>query len=73
MINRKDPEEKIAIKDVKLRTFITEDTSRNEMVQHVYDITMVPCANMKIHWWSLMIPLLVVPPLKKVLFVCWQG
>jgi amidophosphoribosyltransferase len=31
--------EKIAIKDVKLRTFITEDSSRNEMVQHVYDIT----------------------------------
>jgi amidophosphoribosyltransferase len=31
--------EKIAIKDVKLRTFITEDGSRNEMVQHVYDIT----------------------------------
>src|SRR5213079_37341 len=26
-------------KDVKLRTFITADTSRNEMVQHVYDIT----------------------------------
>jgi amidophosphoribosyltransferase len=24
---------------VKLRTFITEDTNRNEMVQHVYDIT----------------------------------
>src|ERR1019366_8161574 len=31
--------EKIAIKDVKLRTFITEDVNRNEMVQHVYDIT----------------------------------
>ncbi len=31
--------EKIAIKDVKMRTFITEDASRNEMVQHVYDIT----------------------------------
>ncbi|HTH30809.1 MAG TPA: hypothetical protein VL946_05625, partial [Lacibacter sp.] len=31
--------EKIAIKDVKMRTFITEDVSRNEMVQHVYDIT----------------------------------
>ena len=39
MINRKIRIEKIAIKDVKLRTFITEDTSRNEMVQHVYDIT----------------------------------
>jgi amidophosphoribosyltransferase len=39
MINRKIRQEKIAIKDVKLRTFITEDNSRNEMVQHVYDIT----------------------------------
>lgn len=39
MINRKVRMEKIAIKDVKLRTFITEDNSRNEMVQHVYDIT----------------------------------
>jgi amidophosphoribosyltransferase len=39
MINRKIRIEKIAIKDVKMRTFITEDHSRNEMVQHVYDIT----------------------------------
>lgn len=39
MITRKIRFEKIAIKDVKLRTFITEDASRNEMVQHVYDIT----------------------------------
>lgn len=39
MVNRKVRIEKIAIKDVKLRTFITEDTNRNEMVQHVYDIT----------------------------------
>ncbi len=39
MINRRIRIEKIAIKDVKLRTFITQDTSRNEMVQHVYDIT----------------------------------
>jgi amidophosphoribosyltransferase len=39
MISRKVRIEKIAIKDVKLRTFITEDNSRNEMVQHVYDIT----------------------------------
>ena len=39
MICRKIRFEKIAIKDVKLRTFITEDSSRNEMVQHVYDIT----------------------------------
>ncbi len=39
MVSRKVRIEKIAIKDVKLRTFITEDTNRNEMVQHVYDIT----------------------------------
>jgi amidophosphoribosyltransferase len=31
--------EKIAVKDVKLRTFITEDRSRNDMVEHVYDVT----------------------------------
>ena len=39
MVNRRIRIEKIAIKDVKMRTFITEDVSRNEMVQHVYDIT----------------------------------
>ena len=31
--------EKVAIKDAKLRTFITEDSSRNDLVAHVYDIT----------------------------------
>lgn len=31
--------EKIAIKDAKLRTFITSDNSRNDLVAHVYDIT----------------------------------
>ena len=39
MVNRRIRQEKIAIKDVKLRTFITDDANRNEMVQHVYDIT----------------------------------
>lgn len=39
MVTRKIRQEKIAIKDVKLRTFITEDANRNEMVQHVYDVT----------------------------------
>jgi amidophosphoribosyltransferase len=39
MVNRRIRVEKIAIKDVKMRTFITEDANRNEMVQHVYDIT----------------------------------
>jgi len=31
--------EKIAIKDAKLRTFITQDESRDDLVAHVYDIT----------------------------------
>jgi amidophosphoribosyltransferase len=31
--------EKIAIKDAKLRTFITEDASRDDLVAHVYDVT----------------------------------
>lgn len=31
--------EKIAIKDVKMRTFITADSSRDDMVAHVYDVT----------------------------------
>ncbi len=31
--------EKIAIKDIKLRTFITQDKGRNDLVGHVYDIT----------------------------------
>ena len=31
--------EKVAIKDAKLRTFITDDFSRDELVTHVYDIT----------------------------------
>jgi amidophosphoribosyltransferase len=39
MIGRKIRVEKVAIKDVKMRTFITEDIGRNEMVQHVYDVT----------------------------------
>ena len=31
--------EKVAIKDIKLRTFITENASRNDMAAHVYDVT----------------------------------
>ena len=31
--------EKVALKDIKLRTFITEGNSRNELASHVYDIT----------------------------------
>jgi amidophosphoribosyltransferase len=32
-------EEKLIVKDAKLRTFITNDDSRNDLVSHVYDIT----------------------------------
>lgn len=31
--------EKVAIKDIKLRTFIAEGTSRNDLAAHVYDVT----------------------------------
>jgi amidophosphoribosyltransferase len=31
--------EKIALKDIKLRTFITQDSSRKDLVTHIYDIT----------------------------------
>lgn len=31
--------EKIAVKDIKLRTFITQDTQRDDLVRHVYDVT----------------------------------
>ena len=31
--------EKVMVKDAKLRTFITQDDARDEMVAHVYDIT----------------------------------
>ena len=31
--------EKIAVKDAKLRTFITDDNSRDDLVAHVYDVT----------------------------------
>jgi len=39
IINKKARVEKIAIKDAKLRTFITDDENRNDFVAHVYDIT----------------------------------
>lgn len=39
LINRRPRVEKLAIKDVKLRTFITDDEHRDDMVTHVYDIT----------------------------------
>lgn len=39
LLSLKPRVEKIAVKDVKMRTFITEDAARDEMVSHVYDIT----------------------------------
>jgi amidophosphoribosyltransferase len=39
ILSHKIRTEKIAIKDVKLRTFITEDSSRDDLVAHVYDVT----------------------------------
>ena len=39
IISRKVRIEKVAVKDVKMRTFITEGDSRNDMVAHVYDVT----------------------------------
>ena len=39
ILNERPRVDKIAIKDAKLRTFITEDSSRDDLVAHVYDIT----------------------------------
>ncbi|GIJ97273.1 amidophosphoribosyltransferase [Capnocytophaga stomatis] len=39
ILSQKIRKEKVAIKDAKLRTFITEDSSRDDLVAHVYDIT----------------------------------
>jgi amidophosphoribosyltransferase len=39
ILSQKLRTEKIAIKDAKLRTFITKDSSRDDLVAHVYDVT----------------------------------
>lgn len=39
ILNLRPRVEKIAVKDVKLRTFISQDDGRNDLVHHVYDIT----------------------------------
>lgn len=39
LINRRPRVEKIAVKDAKLRTFISEDAGRDDLVGHVYDVT----------------------------------
>ncbi|MDD4848943.1 MAG: amidophosphoribosyltransferase [Bacteroidales bacterium] len=39
ILNHTPRMEKLAVKDIKLRTFITEDSARNDLVAHVYDVT----------------------------------
>lgn len=39
ILNRRVRQEKVAWKDIKMRTFIAEGNSRNDLVAHVYDIT----------------------------------
>lgn len=39
ILSRRIRTEKVAIKDIKLRTFISEGTSRNDLAAHVYDVT----------------------------------
>lgn len=39
IMKRKVRSEKLAVKDIKLRTFIAEGSSRNDMAAHVYDVT----------------------------------
>ena len=39
ILSRRIRSEKVAIKDVKMRTFITQDNERDDLVAHVYDIT----------------------------------
>jgi amidophosphoribosyltransferase len=72
MVNRKIRQEKIAIKDVKLRTFITEDANRNEMVQHVYDITYGTVRNNEDTLVVIDDSIVRGTTLKKVLSECFQ-
>lgn len=39
ILSRRIRSEKVAVKDIKLRTFIAEGNSRNDLAAHVYDIT----------------------------------
>lgn len=49
IMNRKLRIEKVAIKDIKLRTFIAEGSSRNDLAAHVYDVTYGCINNDKDH------------------------
>lgn len=39
ILNRRVRVEKVAVKDIKLRTFIAQENSRNDLAAHVYDVT----------------------------------
>jgi amidophosphoribosyltransferase len=39
ILSKRIRNEKLTIKDIKLRTFITEDANRNDLAAHVYDVT----------------------------------
>ena len=67
MINRKIRQEKIAIKDVKLRTFITEDLDVTKWCSTFTILPMVRLNAMKIRWWLSTTALCVVLLLKKAL------
>ena len=73
MLSRKIRVEKVAIKDVKMRTFITEDAGRNEMVQHVYDVTYGTVRKGSIPSSSLTTPSSAGTTLRKVSSGCWPG
>ncbi len=47
ILSLKPRREKMAVKDVKLRTFITDDEHREDMVAHVYDVTYGLVKNQK--------------------------
>lgn len=44
--------EKIAVKDVKMRTFIAEGSSRNDLAKHVYDVTYGTVTPVLIPLWQ---------------------
>ena len=57
--------EKIANKDIKLRTFISQESGRAQLVSHVYDITYGVVKEEKMLWFALMTPSFVGPHLNE--------
>ncbi|MBC8046580.1 MAG: amidophosphoribosyltransferase [Fimbriimonadaceae bacterium] len=45
LLNKRPRVEKLAIKDAKMRTFITNDSDRSDLVSHVYDVTYGQVSN----------------------------